>query len=114
MARDLALEKCWRDRITKCRQSGLSVKAWCQQNGLKSSAYYYWVKRFKVSGQEEAADNSSPFAEVILLPESKRNSLDIQPFKAELSLSFGNFSINVPNGFDPMTLTEIVKVLQKL
>lgn len=114
MARDLALEKCWRDRIAEFRQSGQSVKSWCEQNGLKSSAYYYWVKRFKVLEKEEAVDNSSPFAEVILLPESKSNLLEIQPSKAEMSLSFGKFSIGIPNGFDPVTLAEIVKVLQKL
>lgn len=51
MAKDLALEKCWRERIKECRQSGLSVKAWCLQNGLNNSAYYYWVKRFKVLDQ---------------------------------------------------------------
>lgn len=113
MARDLALEKCWRDRIKECRQSGLSVKAWCQQNGLKSSAYYYWVKRFKVSEQQEATDNNT-FAEVILLPQSQSNSQNALPLKAELSLSFGNYSISIPNGFDPETLAEIVKVLQKL
>lgn len=114
MASDLALEKSWRDRIAECRQSGQSVKAWCEQKGLKSSAYYYWVKKIKVSEKEEAVDNSSPFAEVILLRESKISSLEIQPSKAELSLSFGKFSIGIPNGFDPVTLAEIVRVLQKL
>lgn len=113
MARDLALEKCWRDRITECHQSGQSVKAWCEQNGLKSSAYYYWIKRFKVSEQEEATENG-PFTEVILLQESKSNSPEIQPSKAGLTLSFGNYSISIPNGFDPVTLAEIVKVLQRL
>lgn len=27
-ARDLTLEKKWRDRIEECRQSGLSIKIW--------------------------------------------------------------------------------------
>ncbi|WP_427854456.1 IS66 family insertion sequence element accessory protein TnpA [Desulfosporosinus metallidurans] len=36
MARDLALEQSWRDRIEECRQSGLSIQAWCLQNGVKN------------------------------------------------------------------------------
>jgi len=38
MARDLAREQCWRDRIEECRQSGLSVQSWCRQNGLKNTS----------------------------------------------------------------------------
>lgn len=56
MARDLALEKCWRERIKECRQSGLTVKAWWLQNELTDKAYYYWMKRFKVLDQEEVID----------------------------------------------------------
>lgn len=29
MARNLALEQRWRERIEEYRQSGMSVKAWC-------------------------------------------------------------------------------------
>jgi len=50
-ARDIALEKKWRDRIKECSQSGLSIKGWCQQNGLKDTSYHYWVKRFKFLDQ---------------------------------------------------------------
>jgi len=38
MARDLALEQRWRDRIEECSQSGLSVKAWCLQNELRNTS----------------------------------------------------------------------------
>lgn len=69
MARDLTLEQRWRDRIEECRQSGMSVKAWCLQNGLKYTSYYYWVKKFKIMDQQEADDNT--FAEIVLLPEIK-------------------------------------------
>lgn len=48
MARDLTLEKSWRDRIEECRQSGLSINIWCLKNGLKHTTFHYWVKRFKV------------------------------------------------------------------
>jgi len=112
MAKDLALENSWRDRIKECRQSGLSVKAWCLQKGLKNSAYYYRVKRFKILEQQETADNT--FAKVVMLSENKSISQETRPSKAEFSLSFGNYSIGIPNGFNPITLAEIVKVLQKL
>jgi hypothetical protein len=47
MARDLARQQLWRDRNEECRQSGLSIQAWCLQNELKNTAYHYWVSRSK-------------------------------------------------------------------
>ena len=32
----------WKALIEKQRQSGASVKKWCKQNQIKSSAFYYW------------------------------------------------------------------------
>ena len=112
MARDLALEQRWRDRIEECRQSGLSVKAWCLQNELRNTTYHYWVKKFKLLEQQEAGNNT--FAEVVLLPENKNTVKETWPIKAEFSLSFGGYSIGIPEGFNAITLAELVKVLQKL
>ena len=112
MARDLAQEQRWRERIEECRQSGLSVKEWCLQNGLKNTSYHYWVKKFRIMEQQEAEDTI--FAEVVLLPENKNSTKETVSMKAEFSLSFGDYSIGIPNGFNPITLAELVKVLRKL
>jgi len=112
MARDLALEQSWRDRIEECRLSGLSVKEWCLQNGLKNTSYHYWVKKFKIMEQQEAGDNT--FAEVVLLPEVNNSTKETLSMKSEFSLSFGDYSICIPDGFNPITLAELVKVLRTL
>ena len=112
MARDLAQQQLWRDRIEECRQSGLSIQAWCLQNELKNTAYHYWVKKFKLLEQQEAGSNT--FAEVVLLPGNKNSMKETWSIKAEFSLSFGDYSIGVPDGFNPVSLAELVKVLQKL
>ena len=35
----------WTARITACRSSGMTVRAWCQENGLSEKTYYYWQRR---------------------------------------------------------------------
>ena len=35
----------WADRISECRNSGLSVKAWCKENGICEQTYYKWQRR---------------------------------------------------------------------
>lgn len=112
MARDLVLEQRWRERIKERCQSGLTVKVWCLQNKLTERAYYYWVKRFKVLDRQETVD--PPFVEVNWPLENTINLRENAPAHKEFTLSFSRYSIGIPNGFNPDTLAEIVKVLQKL
>ena len=32
----------WTKRVRECRSSGLSVKAWCAEQGIKTATYYRW------------------------------------------------------------------------
>lgn len=112
MARNLDLEQCWRDRIEECRQSGLSIQAWCTQNGLKNNTYHYWAKKFTVLDQSDVGNKT--FAEVVLPPKNKIRKDETMPTKAEIFLSFRDYSIGILDGFNPATLAELVKVLQNL
>jgi hypothetical protein len=35
------------DGILQWQRSGLSQKAWCQENGIKYSSFHYWYRRFR-------------------------------------------------------------------
>lgn len=39
-----ALVKEWKERILAQRNSGQSVRQWCENNGEKEANYYYWLK----------------------------------------------------------------------
>ena len=41
-----ALLREWSGRIAECRSSGMTVKAWCAEQGICIKTYYYWEKRF--------------------------------------------------------------------
>ena len=34
----------WKERVLACRSSGMSVKAWCQQEGYSCKTYYRWER----------------------------------------------------------------------
>ena len=34
----------WTQLIQDQRSSGMTVKVWCQQNLVKETSYYYWLK----------------------------------------------------------------------
>ena len=36
----------WSQKVADCRQSGLSVKRWCNENGTSVKTYYSWQKKY--------------------------------------------------------------------
>lgn len=55
--------EAWTTRIMDCRNSGMSVRSWCQENGLNENTYYYWQRRLfhVLSAQHECTGS---FAEI--------------------------------------------------
>jgi hypothetical protein len=47
MARDLSLERAWRDRIDRQQRSGLRIPAFCQQHGIVAQQFYWWRRELE-------------------------------------------------------------------
>ena len=43
----------WQQRVLDCQNSGMSVKAWCQQNGISPGSYYFHLRKIRESVLEE-------------------------------------------------------------
>ena len=52
----------WAERITECRGSGKSVRAWCRENEISEKTYYYWQRR--LYQQMMSAAERIEFAEI--------------------------------------------------
>ena len=37
----------WLDVIHRCRDSGLSNRQWCEENGIGLKSYYYWFSKIR-------------------------------------------------------------------
>ena len=45
--RDPALEQQWRERVAEWTSSGFSVRAFCLQQGLVETSFYYWKRELR-------------------------------------------------------------------
>ena len=63
MSRQERLEN-WTTRIMACRSSGMTVRAWCRENGLSEKTYYYWQRRLFQILSEQQTVYKTAFAEV--------------------------------------------------
>ncbi len=58
-------DKYWMNCIQQCRVSGLSDHAWCHQNGISTSSFYYNIKRLRM----KASDVPVPVSKVAVKQE---------------------------------------------
>ena len=68
----------WLDIIQACNASGLTKKAWCEQNGINIKSFYYWQRqlRHETYDVQSAALSPEPevtFAEIAVLSSPKKH-----------------------------------------
>ena len=88
----------WSERIAACRSSGISVRDWCEGNGISTASYYKWQKKLFCL----AAQTAPQFAEVCVAPAAKISA----------TVHLGNVSVDVHSGADAETTAMLLQILQ--
>ena len=55
----------WKQIIQNCRDSGLPVKRWCDENNISEPSYYYYLKKFRELAIKEADDHQDFYPIVV-------------------------------------------------
>ena len=99
----------WSMSIQECRGSGLSVRAWCRQEGINAATYYRWERELLALAETEPCSSVSAvrFAE---LPAPKRGSCNVAERSATLHI--GNASLDIYPGCDTEQLKMLVELLR--
>jgi hypothetical protein len=114
--RDPAREKFWRRTIRDQQLSGLSVRDFCQRQGLKDWTFRWWrqelARRDLVPSMATAGGRTE--AAPVFLPVQVVDLEAVSPPPAppiEIVLPTG-LIVRAPSGFDPRTLGHVLAVLE--
>jgi len=66
--RDANREESWREILQRRAVSGMTVNAFCEQEGLKPSAYHYWQREIKRRDADRPAQRSTTAKVPALVP----------------------------------------------
>ncbi|MBQ3285185.1 MAG: IS66 family insertion sequence element accessory protein TnpB [Ruminococcus sp.] len=91
----------WSRQVEECRNSGLSVRSWCEQHQIAISTFHYRQQRVW-----KALQKSSQFVEVPLSFDESIHS------NIAASVRVGNICAEVHNGADEATLAALFRVLK--
>ena len=92
MGRERRSESAWREIVSRQAESGLSVQAFCEREGIKAASLYGWRARLQQEAQGRISTESAPRK-----PRSEKSTgefidlgaLDSSRFRFEVRLDLG-------------------------
>ena len=90
----------WSRRVEACRNSGLSVGQWCQENGIAVSTYFSWQRKVFQALKEV---QEVTFAEVPIMEHSQLSGHIVA------AMEVSGVRIQVYEGADKATLQAILQ-----
>ena len=89
----------WAQRVESCRNSGLTVRQWCADNGITPNTYYRWQKRVYNAVRAER----NPFIEV---PIAKPNG------EIAVSVELNGVTADIRNGAEEATILAVLRAIR--
>jgi hypothetical protein len=93
----------WRQHLDEHRDSGLTRKAYCRKHRLNIHQMDYWRKRLKRAPEVTNPINKNDFIHLQVKEDTLPDSY--------IKLQVGQVIVEVPDGFDPENLKNILRVL---
>ena len=109
-----ALLQEWSTKIAECRSSGMTVKAWCTEQGISAQTYYRWEKRFVEKASQQLSLQASTQSGMLM-----RVNPDALPGGDEagigsgITIRHGESVITLPAGSSAEAVADLVKALNR-
>jgi hypothetical protein len=129
MGRDVSLERVWRKRMRQQERSGLTIRKFCQQEGLVDHQFSWWRSELKRRVGESRGTSQSrtksanPAERKQAVPRSAKTAARFFPVHVEPSLT-GSPSveivldqpprIRITRGFDAELLREVLLAVEQV
>ena len=104
-------EDHWRRIVTRQPSSGLSIRAWCKQQGVTEASFYAWRRTLAGRGVNREATVQEPAARLVALDVA--GSAQTSVGAASLQLVMTDLRIEISSGFDDDTLRRVLSVLRE-
>ena len=104
----------WSARVAECRSSGISVKAWCAEQGIALKTYYNWEKQIvKAATQQYALPVPAQAGLLMRVNPETMPSGEIETIESEVTIRHGESIITLHAGSNTETIADLVKALNR-
>ena len=92
----------WAQTVAQCRDSGMSVRQWCQEHGVNVSSYYKWQRKVYAATK---AQQESHFVDVTPAQSVAVGSVAV-------TVRIAGAKAEIRNGADAATVEVVLRVLK--
>ena len=92
----------WAQVVSQCRGSGMSVRQWCQENGINISSYYKWQRKVYAAAQAQ----------------QERSFVEVKPVQSAavggvvVTLRIAGAELDIHNGADATTVEAVLRAVK--
>lgn len=102
----------WTPIVKGCRNSGMTVKAWCIKNNIHEKQFYYWQRRVRAEiydAFENAGLQNQPNFVQLQIPVDPPQNTSV--FAADMVIRIGNNVLELSNTVSEELLSKVLKVM---
>ena len=107
--------KEWLEIITTCRNSGLTDRQWCMENGIAPSTFYYHqnrIRRETCTIPESSGKNTIPvIQDIVQLKVKNEQYREIPETLPSITVNVQGIKIEITNQADPLIITATLQAL---
>ena len=101
----------WAEIVKTCRNSGQTIRDWCEDNEISEKSFYYWQRKFR----EQICQVIIPNAPAPLIPFAEINIAQTsQPEAIAVTIRIGDTTADIHKGADPETVEFVIRTLKSL
>ena len=114
----------WAEMVQECRNSGQSVRTWCEDNGVNIKTYYYRLRRLRLIalGSKERSKETLPvktesypaFAELTLCESHLPEADSEEACTLAVTIKAGKMMINIHNGAGAAVITNVIRAVNEI
>jgi len=103
----------WAEMVSACRNSGQTISAWCEENGINEKTYYYRQKRvcdampdLRRNTALPVLRNEPPVSFVKVTPAIRSRTSD-----TAVTICMGSTEVQIRDGADAATIEAVLRIL---
>jgi hypothetical protein len=102
----------WTPIVNECRNSGMSVRAWCIQNNVDEKRYHYWQRRIRADLYDTLIKTEPKIeSNFVQLQEPIEQTKNISSFKPDIVIHIGNSKLELSNTASEELLSKVLRVM---
>ena len=107
----------WARIMQERADSGLSIRAYCKENGIGTNVYHYWQRKLREAAAEQLSAGAAHPEQQALAPSGWATVSPAEEAVTEqaegLTLRIGGAEIEVHQGYDEALLASVIKTLSR-